>query len=163
MGYQKSKRPLVAPAFKGSAAQLTGQNVTDPAGLQLATVALSAAQLIAMGTTPVNILPAPGANKVIAVEQIVFQMKSTATQFTGGGVVTFVYSGGSVATHTGSVPASVVQSATGSMTELGPAVASNGTTLPANTGVDITNATAPFAAGTGTAKVFVKFRVLDVS
>lgn len=125
------------------------------------TVNLTSAQIIAMNATPVSVLPAPGAGLALIIESILFEMTTTSTQFTGGGVVTFPYHGGAVATHAGSVPAATVTTTAGTTnTLLGGAVAANGTVVPANTGVDVTNATAAFAAGTGTAKVQVKYRIV---
>jgi hypothetical protein len=81
----------------------------------------------------------------------------------GGGVVTFNYTGGSVPVHAGSVPAATVTAGAGTTnTLLGPAVAANGTVVPANTGVSVTNGTAAFAAGTGTAKVFIQYRIVTL-
>jgi hypothetical protein len=139
--------------------------VVTPSGAPLAAlvVSLSAAQLIAMNGAPVSIIPAPGAGKAIIVRQVVFEMIAGATPFTGGGVITLVYHGGAVAVHAGSVPAAVVTGAAGTTaTELGQAVAANGTTVAANTGVDITNATAAFAAGNGTAKVHIWYHIITL-
>lgn len=135
----------------------------EAAGQPGLTVALTAAQIIAMEATPVSVIAAPGAGLAIVVDSILFEMTTTSTQFTGGGAVSFVYHGGSVAVHAGSIPATVVTTTAGtSYTVLGPAVATNGTTVPANTGVDITNATAPFAAGTGTAKVRIRYHIITL-
>lgn len=124
---------------------------------------ITAANLIAMNGTPVAVVGAPGAGKAIVVDSVLFEMTTTSTQFTGGGAVSLVYHGGSVAVHAGSVPASTVTTTAGTTnTLLGPAVATNGTVVPANTGVDITNATAVFAAGTGTAKVQIKYRIVTL-
>jgi predicted RecA/RadA family phage recombinase len=135
---------------------------TDGIGF-LASVSLTAAQVIAMNATPVSVLAAPAAGMAIVVDSILFEMTTTSTQFTGGGAVSFVYHGTSTAVHAGTIPATVVTATAGSSnTLLGPAVATNGTTVPAATGVDITNATAAFAAGTGTVKVQVKYRLLTL-
>jgi len=124
-------------------------------------VPLTAAQLIAMNATPVSLIAAPPAGYSVVVDNILFVITTTATQFTGGGAVTFPYHGGSVNAHTGSIPASVVTAGAGTtLTQLGPATGANGTTVPTATGVDITNATAAFAAGTGTAKVVIDYRVV---
>jgi hypothetical protein len=131
--------------------------------MSVAVVNLTAANIIAMNATPVSILPAPPTGYALIVDQILFEMTTTSTAFTGGGAVSFVYHGGSVAPHAGSIPASVVTAAAGSSnTLLGGAVATNGTTIPAATGIDITNATAAFAAGTGTAKVKVWYSIVPL-
>jgi hypothetical protein len=127
-------------------------------------VTLTAAQLIAMYAAPVAIILALAAGSGIAVDQAVFQMKATATAFTGGGIVTLQYGvtahGAGTLVHAGSVPAAVVTAGAGSsLTNLGPAAAANGTTVPTDgttaSGIYISNATAPFAAGTGTAIVTI--------
>lgn len=123
-------------------------------------VTLTAAQIIAMGTTPVSILGTPGANKVIIVEQILLQMKPTATQFTTGGAVTFVYHGGSVTPHAGNIPAATINSASASNNQLAPIAAT--IQPPTNTGIDIT-AAGVFAVGTGTAVVTITYMILSLS
>ena len=132
---------------------------------QVASVALSAANLIAMGTTPVSILSAPGSGKVIVPSLIVFEMTRTSTAFTGGGAVSFQYHTTTTSVpHSGSIPATVVTTggAGTAVIMLGPNVGSNGLVLPVNEGIDITNATAAFAAGTGTANVFFYYRVITL-
>ena len=123
---------------------------------------LTAANIIAMYTTPVMIVPAPGAGKAILVDSILFEMTTTSTAFTSGGAVSFAYSGGA-GVHSGSIPASVVTAAAGtSYTMLGMPTATNGTTVLANTAVVISNATGVFASGTGTAKVQVWYSVVTL-
>jgi hypothetical protein len=127
-----------------------------------ATVSLTAANIIAMRTTPVTILAAPGAGKAIIVSAILFEMTTTSTQFTGGGTVNFPYHGGSNCVP-GVILAAVVTTTAGtSNTLLGPDNSTNGLTVPANTGIDITNGSAAFAAGTGTAKVQIWYSVVTL-
>lgn len=156
MGFQFFRRPIkdTAYAFGGSSV------------LQEAAVNLTAANLIAMGTTPVSILPAPGAGKVIFVEDIVFEMKRTATAFTNGGTVNFQYHTTTTSIpHAGTIAASVLTTAGAAttVTHLGPQTGSSGLLLPANEGIDITNGTAAFATGTGTATVFIKYRIITLA
>jgi hypothetical protein len=95
---------------------------------------------------------------------VLFEITRTATAFTGGGVVSLQYHTTTTSVpHAGTIAASVVTGAAGTVqTYLGPNVGANGLVIPANEGIDITNATAAFAAGTGTAKVFVKYRVVTL-
>lgn len=120
-------------------------------------VTLTAAQIIAMKTTPVSILPAPAAGVAIVPDYCAFQMKPGGTQFTGGGLVTFVYHGTGTSIHGSSdgIPAATVNSATASNNLLSPVQAV--IQPPAATGVDITNATNPFATGNGTAVVTIGY------
>lgn len=130
---------------------------------QLATVSLTAANLLAMNGTPVSILAAPGAGKALVVDNILFEMTTTSTAFANGGTVNFPYHGGSTNCHSGTIPAAVVTAGAGtSNTQLGPATGANGTTIPANTGIDITNGTAPFITGTGTAKVQIWYHTVTL-
>lgn len=144
--------------------RLNGAFVGNGGGVP-AVANLTAAQLIAMNGAAVNVIPAPGAGLAIIVDGILFEFTTGSVAFTGGGAVSFQYHGTSTPVHAGSVPASVVTSGaaagTQTLTELGPAVAANGTTVPVNTGVDITNATAAFAAGNGTAKAQIRYRVVQ--
>jgi len=120
-------------------------------------VTLSTANLEAMHGTPVSILPAPGAGIALVPDYTLFQMKPGATQFTAGGLVTFVYHGTSIDIHGAAdgIPAATVNSATGSNNLLSPVQAV--IQPPANTGIDITNATAAFATGNGSAVVTIGY------
>lgn len=134
----------------------------DGSSVSSATVNLTAANIIAMFTTPVQILPAPGAGKAIIVRQILFEMTRTATAFTGGGNVEFDYHGAAIA-HTGAVASTVVTTAGAAVVNvvLGNASAT-GVVVSANLGIDITNAAAVFAAGTGTAKVQIWYSIVTL-
>jgi len=163
------KVPIVAPQFqgqfKGDGSLLTnvGSSALNPLVQQVAQVSLTAANLIAMYTTPVNILPAPGAGKVLIIDAITFQFKHGSSQFTGGGAVSFVFHGTAVTPHTGTVAAGVVQAASDDVQYLGPNTSAAVDLQTAiNLGLDIKNATAAFAAGNGTAIVTVWYSVLTL-
>lgn len=122
---------------------------------------VSAAQIIAMNGAPVNLIAAPPAGYCIIVDNIMIEMNRTATAFTGGGAVNLQYTGAAQA-HTGTLPAAVVTTGGAGtvLTQLGPATGASGTTVPTATGIDITNATGAFAAGTGTMKVMIDYRII---
>ena len=61
--------------------------------LQVATVSLSAADIIAMNGTPVELVAAPGAGKIILVDQYLMSFTYGTTQFTGGGDYRIEYGG----------------------------------------------------------------------
>jgi len=129
----------------------------------VATVVVTAANLIGMKAAPVSILPAPGAGKLIIVDAIAFQFKNGATQFTGGGALSFVYHRTAVTPHTGSIAATVLQAAAADVQYLGPNTTGALDLQSAiNLGLDITNATAAFAAGNGTAIVTVWYSVVTL-
>lgn len=122
-------------------------------------VDLTAAQIIAMGTTPVSLIAAPGAGMAIIVDNITVKMVTTATAFTGGGAVEFRYTNASGAKVTADVASGVVTAGAGtSFTNVRGVTTS--LTAVANAAIVITNATAAFAAGTGTAVVSIQYHVV---
>lgn len=154
MGAQRFKRTVSAPGFVVSGAPDVGQ---------YATVALTAAQIIAMGTVAVSVLAAPGAGKAIMVESIMFEMTRTGTAFTGGGAINFQYHTTTTSVpHASTIPASLVTTGGAGLAQslLAPPAAT--LVVPANEGIDIANITAPFAAGTGTAKIFIRYRIITL-
>lgn len=135
---------------------------TGTVGLS-ATVTLTAAQIITLHSVPVVLIAAPGAGKALVVNQLVFEMTTTATQFTGGGVVGPVYHGATTVITGNTVPAATVTTTAGSSnTLLSLGAVANGLVLSSNTGVDLYAGTADFAVGTGTAKVIVFYSVITL-
>lgn len=128
------------------------------------TVALTAANLIAMYATPVVIVPAvPGFN--IIVDSVDFDITRTSTAFTGGGVVAVQYNStanGAGTATTATIAATVVTGAAGrTITARIPVVLSDVATASiTGIGLYISNATAAFAAGTGTASCTVKYHIV---
>ena len=115
---------------------------------------VTAAELIAMNATPKEILPAPGAGKTIVLLGAVLSYTG-GDVFTGGGTITLNM--GAVA-QTGTVAAATLTTngASSSINRMVPV----GAISVANTALTLTNGTAAFAAGTGTAKVTVYFDIL---
>lgn len=127
------------------------------------TVAIAAADLIAMYTTPVLLIPAfPG--KMIVIDSFEFIITRTSTAFTGGGVVAPQYAAtangaGTLATAT--VAATVVTGAAGkTYTMRIPVVLSDIASASCEgIGIYLSNQTAVFAAGTGTASVKIIYHL----
>lgn len=122
-------------------------------------VSLTAAQIIAMYTTPVVLVAAPGTGKTLAVSRVVFTITRTSTAFTGGGTNIIQYdstaNGAGTNACDSTLAATVVTGASGTSTSLrNGAVISDSSALQ-NKGIYISNATAVYAAGTGTATVDV--------
>jgi len=127
------------------------------------TVNLTAAQLIAMYATPVAVV-APVAGKAIFVDSVDFVMTRTSTAFTGGGVVAVQYdstANGAGTATTATIAATVVTGAAGTTyTYRIPVVQSDiASASIANIGLYISNQTAAFAAGTGTAVLKVRYHL----
>lgn len=128
------------------------------------TVNLSAANLIAMYATPVSIVPAV-TSKAIIIDSMEFIITRTATAFTGGGVVAVQYdstANGAGTATTATIAATVVTGAAGkTYTARIPVVLSDVASASiSGIGLYISNQTAAFAAGTGTAVVKVKYHLV---
>jgi hypothetical protein len=129
----------------------------------VAQVPLTAAQIIAMYTTPVSILPAPPAGTAILVEQIALELDLTATAFSGGGVVHFYYHGQTTEIMAQTIAAATVNGGAGqSIYLLEPAQTAGGSVVTPAVGIDITCASGVFAAGTGTAKVTIWYSLVTL-
>ena len=150
---------------KSGTVGLIGSDANDQVVFPLAAyIGLTAAQIITLNTVPVTIIPAPGAGFALALEMIVLEMNRTSTQFTGGGVVGPVYAGATGTVITANTMAAAdVTGAAGQVTRLlSVGAPAGGVSLTANTAVQLFAATANFAAGTGTMKVFVTYSILTL-
>ena len=133
--------------------------------LQHVTVNLSAAQIIAMYTTPVQLVAAPGSGKSIVVTKLVFTITRTSTAFTGGAAAIVQYD--STANGAGqnaldsTIASTVITGSAGTTVSLrnGAVIRDLASTGIQNKGLYISNGTAVFAAGTGTAVVDVYYLV----
>lgn len=129
------------------------------------TVSLTAANLIAMYTTPVALIAAPGAGKSIVVAKEVFTITRTATAFTGGGAAITQYdstaNGGGLQALDSTIAATAVTGAAGTTVTArnGAVITDLASTSIQNKGLYISNATAVFAAGTGTATVDIWYYI----
>lgn len=128
-------------------------------------VALAASDLIAMNAAPVVLVAAPGAGKSLAIAKVMFTITRSATAFTGGGAAQVQYSataanGGTLACDS-TLASTVVTGAAGTTVTLrnGAVISDLAGASIQNIGLYITNATAAFATGTGTATVDVWYGV----
>ena len=134
----------------------------DVEHLQYVEVALSAANIIAMFTTPVTLIAAPGASKIIDVESITFKIARTATAFSSGGAVSIKHDGQNDVCAT--IASTVITGSSGTTyTKRIPVVLSDVASASIeNLALKITNATGVFADGTGTAVVAIHYRILTL-
>lgn len=139
--------------------------VGDPIGLNHVKVTLSAAQIIAMYTTPVQLVAAQGAGKSIVIGKVAFRIVRTSTQFTGGGAAIIQYAatanGGGTQACDSTIASTVITgtAATSDTFRNGAVVSDAASTVTENVGVYISNASGVFAAGTGTATVDIWYYV----
>jgi predicted RecA/RadA family phage recombinase len=138
-----------------------GTSAASQTGAQSVTINLTAAQIKALHGTPIQVLPAPGAGKVIVPGESLFVFTYGTVQMTAGSTVGLVAHGGTTPFISGgSVPTAAITGAVNSNTALGPASATTGVALTVNTGVDIAASGSEFATGDGTATYTLYYRVV---
>jgi hypothetical protein len=132
--------------------------------VQHATIPLTAPNLIGMYAAPVQLLAAPAAGKSIMVTKLAFTITRTATAFTGGGAAIVQYgntvNGGGTQALDSTIASTVVTGSAGTtVTRNGAVISDLAAASIQAAGLFISNATAAFAAGTGTAVVDVWYVV----
>jgi hypothetical protein len=129
--------------------------------LKIATISISSAELKALAASPKTLINAPGAGKIIILEDVIFAFTYVAPQYTLGGDLEIRYSSGTsnyfqLPTETLAIrgTADFVQQ----FTRNGGAY-----TYPKiNNSVILKNAGAEFATGSGTVNIFIKYRILTL-
>lgn len=137
--------------------------------IRTATVTLSSAEILALHTTPKTLLAAPGAGKINVIDEIIFSF-TAGTQYANGNDLWIKYSTASAAVGNilvNYIGNAIIVSASSSIGGYYPQ-AQNPTektilTAGTNDSVHIlgSNAT-PFITGTGTAKIFIKYRIITL-
>ncbi|HWW39642.1 hypothetical protein [Pedobacter sp.] len=146
-------------------------NAVDYAQLALdvaatATVTLTATQIKALYDTPVQLIAAPGAGKLILIDNILWDIAFVTTQYTAGGVLAAqygntVHGAGPVASGTLAAASLNGVAASGFLSNGGIAGSLSVTaTASLNTAVYLSNATQDFATGDSTAILYVRYRIV---
>jgi hypothetical protein len=168
-----SKRPVLIPSVASPTGVLSRRLLEGPRwGLDLGVISVpvSAAQLADLNSQPVTIIPAPY-NTELIVQVILLNLvlvsfkypSSGGVQYTGGGEISFVYHGTATQVHGGSgIANTVFQAAASSLTLLPPISANSVLSSVQGLGVDMTVASANFAAGNGTATVTMSYAILTL-
>lgn len=131
-------------------------------GRQIARVAVSSADILALNATPKVLVAAPGAGRIIIVSRYTVKMVRTATPYANGGALEFRYTNASGAKVGADIAASVVTTG-GAGTEyntVGGVVSS--LTPVANAAIVMDNATAAFITGTGTMIVEIDYMIKNL-
>jgi hypothetical protein len=161
------------PAVQSAATKTAWQALQDHGfiatgsdySVQHVTVALTAAQIIAMYTTPVVLVAAPGSGKSILVTKLAFTIIRTSTAFTGGAAAIVQYdstaNGAGTQALDSTIASTVITGSAGTTVTArnGAVISDLASTSIQNKGLYISNGTAVFAAGTGTATVDVWYVV----
>jgi hypothetical protein len=162
-----SGEPIIGVnAANSGTVALIGSDANDQVSFPLQVgISLTAAQINALNTSPVTIVPAPGAGLAVVLEGLVIEINRTATAFTGGGTVYPIYAGavGTWLTASTVAAADFTTGGAGQVVRyMAPAASAGGVLVPANTAIQLYAATANFATGTGNAKVFVTYSVVTL-
>lgn len=88
----------------------TPVNGNNDVTLGRAYITLTSAQILALNTTPITVIPAPGAGQLIQVDNAVLRLNFNTTAYTGTNAIQFSYTNGSGAVVTASPPASFLNS-----------------------------------------------------
>lgn len=121
-------------------------------------VSLNSAQILALNSTPVTLVPAPGAGRAVDVVSVTGSL-TAGTQYTGANAIELRYTNGSGTKVTGDLAAAWLNSATNRSDKAIAAAA----TLTSNAPVVVAVPTANPGAGTGTVVFDVLYRVVAVS
>lgn len=153
---------FMSAADTSGTAQDSGFNVSNV--LQHARVTISAAQWNGMYATPVQLVAAPGANKINVVEQITLGMTFVSAAYAGGGVVGAQYGNtvhGAGPTASTTEAAADFFAAASTMFRLGSSLSTGAPfSTCANAAIYLSNLTGAFTTGDGTWIVDVYYRTI---
>ena len=146
-------------------------NAVDYAQLALdvaasATVSLTAAQVNGMYATPVQLIAAPGAGKLILIDSILWDIAFVSAQYAAGGAIAAQYGAtihGAGPAASGTLAAASLNgvAASGFLSNAGSAGLLNVAASDSeNTAVFLSNATAAFTTGDSTVNLYIKYRVV---
>ena len=122
---------------------------------------LTSANILAMNATPVTVIPAPGAGKALALQSVLFSF-THGTSYANGGTTQLQYHGASTNIMHSTVAAAVFTGSSDAILQFDPATTASGIVVTSNAAIEITNATAPFITGTGTAKIMLLYAVMTL-
>lgn len=168
--FQWQANDIALIAYNGGSAFFDVDYTTNftfsPQGAATSQTVISSAQIKTMYTTPVLVIPAPGAGKIIVIDSISATYLYLTAQYTGGGAIGLER--GAVAALAGPAASSTLAAAT-----FNAYTASNNFVLTpdntdtlansANLGIYISNDTAVFATGAGSLLLNVNYHIANAA
>jgi len=124
------------------------------------TIIISSAQIKAWFTTPVVLLSAPGAGKIIVPSEIVLFYDFGTVRYSNGGKISLQYTGGGN-NLTSPIDPTAITATDNTITfrPMEPIYITEGE----NASLVLCCSTSNFTTGNGSVKVFIRYRILDVS
>jgi hypothetical protein len=150
--------PTFQAAAAGGGADTALSNLVENPVIMVATVSLSAANIAAMYATPVECIANPGVGKVIVVDQITMSYTRVSASYTGGGSTRLAYSS-TPTLEAGTISSDVIKGGSSAI-DIRDVVAS--VVGISNNSIVVTNSTAAFATGSGTIKLFIRYRIITL-
>lgn len=126
--------------------------------IKTAVVDVSATELAGMNATPKVLVAAPGAGFALAFRSAVLIYDDNGTDYSGGGVITINYGSGGAA-QSSNLAATFLTGNGDKVFNMEKLNAAGGLTMPVNTALVLTNASAAFTGGVGTVKVHIEYSV----
>jgi len=136
------------------------QNETNKFG-QVANVTISSAEVLALETTPIELVAAPGASKVIVVRQVVAKLDYAGTAYAAGAAIKFKYTddSGAEVTTTGGIANTFLQA---TADDAFVAVGADVNATP-NAAVVAAVTTTAYTTGTSPLQVRVLYDIIDIT
>lgn len=159
---------VTLPVPGGSTGQVTTGLYQNSSLVEaVTTVTLSNAQLLGMYATPVLLVPAQGANNMIIVDKVIVDYHYLTAATAAGGAIAAQY--GSAANGAGPAASASIAAATlngfsgSAIMAVGQVAVSQLDAAVENVGVYISNATAAFTTGAGSATVYTYYRSVTLA
>jgi hypothetical protein len=124
-----------------------------------ASVTVTTAQVLALNTTPIALVAAPGAGKIVLIEEITCKLVFNSIAYTGSNALEFRYTDGSGAKVTADMPSAFLNSASGTNYQTVKSVVTTLTPV-ANAAVVVFVPTANPGAGNSDLAFKIKYRVV---
>lgn len=129
--------------------------------MQVLTVNISSADILALHTTPKELIPAPGAGKILVLDQIVFYFDAGSTPYANGDNTGAYFNSDTTLLSGNAIANTAINSATDTVTFR----TALGATITAGIDKAIEFKTAggtAFINGNGTAKAFIRYRTITL-